>query len=245
MIRESISSTMTMISEMMEANSSMLDEQIAKQNQLLDASISKEQELRDTAKERGLDASESIEAERDAQKKARREIEALEQKKRNLEMMIAAMKLLADGKSLGEIKDNLGQIKSFVEGSFYEGTPYTLADALGRTGTRDGHIVRVDDNEAIFNPQQTAALGIGKGGNSTQDIVDKFTKLNTPDIKLMRPNIHDNRAVLKKLDDLIDATVTLPDAMPKYDSAFNSQVGYMEWAVRSRNKVIKRRYYTK
>lgn len=245
MIRESISSTMTMISEMMEANSSMLDEQIAKQNQLLDASISKEQELRDTAKERGLDASESIEAERDAQKKARREIEALEQKKRNLEMMIAAMKLLADGKSLGEIKDNLGQIKSFVEGSFYEGTPYTLADALGRTGTRDGHIVRVDDNEAIFNPQQTAALGIGKGGNSTQDIVDKFTKLNTPDIKLMRPSVHDNRAVLKKLDDLIDATITLPDAMPKYDSAFNSQVGYMEWAVRSRNKVIKRRYYTK
>lgn len=244
-IRESISSTLTMISEMMEANSSMLDEQIDKQNQMLDSSINKEQELRDIARERGLDASESIDAEREAQKKARREIEALEQKKRNLEMMIAAMKLLADGKSLGEIKENLGQIKSFVEGSFYEGTPYTLADALGRTGTRDGHVVRVDDNEAIFNPQQTAALGIGKGGNSTQDVVDIFKSFTRPEMKVMRPSIQDNGIIARKLDALIEATTTIPDAMPRYDSVFNSQVGYMEWAVRSKNKSIKRRYYTR
>jgi TP901 family phage tail tape measure protein len=247
-IRESIRNTMTMISEMMEANSAMLDNQIAKQNQILDQHISKEQELREIAKERGLDATESIDAEREAQKKARAEIDRLEQKKRNLEMMIAAMKLLADGKSLGEIKENLGQIKSYVEGSFYEGTPYTFAEALGRTNTRDGHVVRVDDNESILNPDQTRALGIGKGGNSTQDIVDWYKKsmrMAMPEAKLMLPPVHDNRLIAKKLDILIEATATLPENMPKYDSFFNSQVGYFEFTKRMKNRTIKTRYIPK
>lgn len=248
-IRESISETLNMISEMLQANSEMLDHQIAKQQQALDASINREQELRDIARERGLDATESIDAEREAQKRARREIEMLEQKKRNLEMMIAAMKLLSEGKSVSDIKDSLGQIKSFVEGSFYEGTPYTIADALGSTGTRDGHIVRIDDNESVFTGEQTRALGIGKGGNSTQDIVDMYKngilsqslRVGQPQVAML-PGIHSDRVLAKKLDALIDATNELPANMPRYDSVFNTQSGYMQWSVKVKNKTIKTRY---
>lgn len=252
-IRNSIQSTMNMITEMMEANTDLIDAQIAKQQNILQGAIDRESELRDIARERNLDASESIDAEREKQKKAQREIEALEAKKRNLEMMIAAMKMLADGKSLSDIKGNLNEIKNFVEGSFYEGTPYTIADALGRTGTKDGHIVRVDDNEAVFNPEQTAALGIRPGGNSTQDIVDmykngilgKSLRLAVPNNMQMMPPAHDNKILVNKLEALIQATESVPEKMPNYDSVFNSQVGYFEWVKRTKKKTERRRYFTR
>jgi hypothetical protein len=161
------------------------------------------------------------------------------------------MTLLGQGKSVSDIKGSLSDIKSFVEGSFYEGTPYTIADALGRTGTRDGHIVRVDDNEAVLTGEQTRALGIGKGGNTTQDIVDKFgilgqsLRLSMPDQKQMLPATTHDRTLAKKLDQTNDILSTLPDKMPKYDSLFNSQVGYFEWVSRMKRKTTKTRYIPK
>lgn len=244
-VGESVRDTMNMISEMMQANTDLIDAQIAKQQTILDGAISREQELRDIARERGLDATESIEAEREAQKKAQKEIEVLEAKKRNLEMMIAAMKLLADGKTVGEIKENLKGIKSFIEGSFYEGTPYTIADALGRTGTRDGHIVRVDDNESVLTGEQTRALGIGKGGNSTQDIVDMFKMMTSPSALVMKPSVHADPIIAKKLDKLIEATTGIPASMPVNDTVFKTMAGYMEWTVRHRNRTTKTRYLPK
>ena len=250
-IHNTVKETLTMISDMMQSNISMIDNQIAAQQNALQQSMTREQELRDIARERKLDATESIEAERDAQKKALAEIEKLEAKKRELEMMIAAMQLLSQGKSVSDIKGSLGEIKSFIEGSFYEGTPYTIADALGRTGTRDGHIVRVDDNEAVLTGEQTRALGIGKGGNTTQDIVDKFgilgqsLRLSMPEGKQMLPATTHDHTLAKKLDQTNDILSTLPDKMPKYDSLFNSQVGYFEWVSRMKRKTTKTRYIPK
>jgi len=244
-IQDSIKQALDAISEMLQANESLMDIQIEKQQTILDASISKETELRDIARERNLDASESINAEREIQKKARREIEALEQKKRNLEMMIAAMKLLADGSSVGDIKSKLADIKGFIEGSFYEGTPYTIADALGHTGTRDGHIVRVDDNEAVLTGDQTRALGIGKGGNSTQDIVDMFKNLGQPAVMKMRPTIQNNGALERKLDRLIEATVSIPSKMPVNDTTFDTMGGYMHWTKKQKLRTERIKYSAK
>jgi TP901 family phage tail tape measure protein len=244
-IQDSVKQALDAISDMLKANEALLDIQIEKQQTILDASISKETELRDIARERGLDASESIAAEREIQKRARREIEALEQKKRNLEMMIAAMKLLADGSSVGDIKSKLQDIKGFVEGSFYEGTPYTIADALGHTGTRDGHIVRVDDNEAVLTGAQTRALGIGKGGNSTQDIVDMFKNLGQPAVMKMRPTVQNNGALERKLDRLIEATVSIPEKMPVNDTAFDTMGGYMHWTKKQKLRTERVKYSAK
>jgi len=244
-IRDSIKEALDAISETLKANEALLDIQIEKQQTILDASISKETELRDIARERKLDASESIAAEREIQKKARREIEALEQKKRNLEMMIAAMKLLADGSSVGDIKSKLQDIKGFVEGSFYEGTPYTIADALGHTGTRDGHIVRVDDNEAVLTGEQTRALGIGKGGNSTQDIVDMFKNLGQPAVMKMRPTVQNNGALERKLDRLIEATVSIPGKMPINDTTFDTMTGYMQWVKKQKLRTDRTKFSAK
>jgi len=244
-VKDSIKQAMDAIADMLKSNEALLDIQIEKQQTILDASISKETELRDIARERKLDASESIAAEREIQKKARREIEALEQKKRNLEMMIAAMKLLADGSSVGDIKSKLQDIKGFVEGSFYEGTPYTIADALGHTGTRDGHIVRVDDNEAVLTGEQTRALGIGKGGNSTQDIVDMFKNLGQPAVMKMRPTVQNNGALERKLDRLIEATVSIPGKMPINDTTFDTMTGYMQWVKKQKLRTDRTKFSAK
>lgn len=52
-------------------------------------------------------------------------------------------------------------IAEAIAGSFYTGTEgsKTLGDMLGRTGTKDGHLIMADDNERIFNPNDTAKLG--------------------------------------------------------------------------------------
>lgn len=52
-------------------------------------------------------------------------------------------------------------IAEAIAGSFYTGTEgnKTLGDMLGRTGTKDGHLILADDNERIFNPDDTAKLG--------------------------------------------------------------------------------------
>lgn len=52
-------------------------------------------------------------------------------------------------------------IAEAIAGSFYTGTEgnKTLGDMLGRTGTKDGHLILADDKERIFNPSDTAKLG--------------------------------------------------------------------------------------
>lgn len=243
-----------MIAELIRINESKLDQQIARQQMIFDGAKDREAELRRIAEERGLDASESIDAEREAQKKALVEIERLEGKKRELEMTIAAMKLLADGKSVADIKNAITDIKSFVkanaEGSFYEGTETTVGAALGHNNIKDGHFVNVDDKEAIFNPSQTAALDIRPGGNTTQDIVDSFQHVQrmadskfsgASSVNSFAENIYSS-AILNQLIEMKQELKTLPDNMPQSDLGFNAFTGALEYERRTKLRREKVRY---
>ncbi len=251
-IKTSIDSANQMIREMLESNISMLDKQVDKQQAMFDASKDRETQLRDIARERKLNATESIEAERENQKRALREIEKLEAKKRQLELMIAAMTLLSQGKSVADIKGSLTDIKNFVEGSFYEGTPTTVGAALGYNGKKDGHIVNVDDHEAILNPSQTHALGIGVNGRTTQDVVDDMTK--GPLADSLRMHVQPNR-VMRASAGLTNGTDpetkallrrvahnTAPENQPRIDGWVNQAIGVMEWQYRDGKRREKKTY---
>jgi TP901 family phage tail tape measure protein len=172
-IRDEIAETARLLAKLGENRLVQLDAQH-------DESKSREQELKDLAKEKGLDASESIRVERENQKAALEAQRKIAEEKAKTTALLALVTAWAaqvqsgQGNPVANVKASFNDLKGFVEGSFYTGTEHTLADALGGTGTRDGHIIRADDNEAIFTGQQTSDLGIHKGGNSTQDIVNMY-----------------------------------------------------------------------
>jgi hypothetical protein len=179
-IRDEIAETARLLAKLGENRLVQLDAQHDAEQRNFDESKSREQELKDLAKEKGLDASESIRVERENQKAALEAQRKIAEEKAKTPALLALVTAWAaqvqsgQGNPVANVKASFNDLKGFVEGSFYTGTEHTLADALGGTGTRDGHIIRADDNEAIFTGQQTSDLGIHKGGNSTQDIVNMY-----------------------------------------------------------------------
>jgi hypothetical protein len=236
-IRSEVANTNKMITEMYNNRLALIDREIAKKEMEYNDSKTREEQLRADAKERGLDATEAINLERENQKKALQAQQDLERKKQRIVALIAALNALTakieagDGNPVKNVKADILNLKSFIEGSFYEGTPYTIADALGGNGVKDGHIVRIDDNEAVLNPEQTRALNIRKGGNSTDDIVNIYKNgmaknnsslRNKLDVK-KRTNDH---LIVKELQELkkITQTQSNPGKM-----AFNSVVGAFQY----------------
>ena len=179
-LRDEIAETARLLAKLGENRLVQLDAQHDAEQRNFDESKSREQELKDLAKEKGLDASESIRVERENQKAALEAQRKIAEEKAKTTALLALVTAWAaqvqsgQGNPVANVKASFNDLKGFVEGSYYTGTEHTLADALGGTGTRDGHIIRADDNEAIFTGQQTSDLGIHKGGNSTQDIVNMY-----------------------------------------------------------------------
>lgn len=214
-IRDTLAEGANTVATFLQNNLSLLDRQIAAQERLYSESKDRESELKAIAKEKGLDADESINAEREAQKAALAEQQNLERKRQQAEALIAALQAFAaqvqsgQGNPVQNIKNSITSLKSFVEGSFYEGTPYTVADALGYKGGKDSHIVAIDDNEAVLNPGQTKALGIGKGGNTTDDIVNMYRnsfRQNASNLNGSNAAKVGDKKLHKKIDQLIQVT---------------------------------------
>lgn len=137
-----------------------IDRQIEAQEKLYNQSVSREQQLLDIAKERGLDASESIKKEREDQKAALIAQRDLENKKQKVEALIAALQLLSakiangEGNPVANVKTDIQNIKSFIDGAFFEGTETTIKNELGSPHVKgkDGYFVRVDGRERVMKP---------------------------------------------------------------------------------------------
>lgn len=216
-LRKFLSESMNLIAEHYRRRVELIDMEIEAKKKEVQESKDREEELKQIAKERGLDADESINEERERQKRALAEQQDLERKKQRAEALIAALQLLAakveagEGNPVQNIKNQIASIKGFIQGAFYKGTKTTLGDELGYTGKKDSHLILADENEAIFNPSQTAALGIGRGGNTTDDIVRIYKNSIQSDAMASRSvaaakNKTAEGLVGKKLDKLIQAT---------------------------------------
>ena len=219
-IRGAIADASNLVASFIENNIKLLDRQIEAQQRAFDDSKSREDDLKRIAEERGLNADEALNVEREAQKKALATQGDLERKKLQAEALIASLQAFAakvksgQGNPVQNIKSSILDLKSFVEGNFIKGTEYTLADSLGANGVTDGHLIAADDKEAIFNPNQTAALEIKKGGNSTSDIVNMYRngfKQNANSISGAQAATVGDKKMHKKMDKLIDATNNIVD----------------------------------
>jgi len=137
----------------------------------------------------------SAEAEQKRIDKEKNEIEALEKKKRNLLILTTGLErvnqLIQSG-DLNPFQTTGGEIGNFISqlASFYDGTELTVADSLGKTGTKDGHIVRVHDNEHIVSAKDSDRLH-ANGIYKTSDIVDSalnWKNLNTSSLIMNKRN---------------------------------------------------------
>jgi len=223
-----------------------IDAQIEKQNTLFDESKKREEELKQIAEEKDIDATESINFERDQQKKALEERQDLVEKRQKIEALIAFLNAYAgkisqgEGNPIANIKSDILNAKSFIEGNFYKGTDTTIADALGYKSGRDSHIVAVDNDEAVFNPKLTAEMGIGRG-RTTQDIADivkRFDNVSTNamSVKENSPIIiskFDSKAIhlLEKM-----AENTTPSNGPTGKTEFDAITGVLTYQAKSKGK---------
>ena len=72
----------------------------------------------------------------------------------------------------------IGTAVAAVNGAFngipglYEGTEYSVADTLGRTGVKDGHFVRIDDEERVLRPDLNRKVK----GMSSDELVENALK---------------------------------------------------------------------
>jgi hypothetical protein len=126
-------------------------------------------------------AAESIKAEEQKMNKNKIEIEALQEKKRDLLLTITALELANSNIQKGLSIDNVGsKLKSMFDSlpTFFKGTDGTLAETLGYKSGRDSHVVRVDNNEMILNGQKVDQMR-GVGLNTTSDIITAAMRYQT------------------------------------------------------------------
>lgn len=119
-------------------------------------------------------------------------------------------------KALGDILIAKGIAKG-ISGSFIDGTEgdKTLGDMLGRTNTKDGHLILADDDERIFKPEHTKKLK-GLTNEEVADIGFKYKNGMLPSLSLNQSQYNDsssniyasmllqtNKQIVSKLDALI------------------------------------------
>jgi hypothetical protein len=252
-IRDEIGETEQLIEAFYNKQLNLLDAKIEKEKQAYDDSKERENELRRIAEERGLDASESIKAEQEEQKRAAKAQVDLERKKQQIEIFLSSLRILAakieqgQGNPISNIKQDIANLKTFSEGNFYEGTPYTIGDALGYNGVRDGHVVNIDDRESILTGEHTKKLGIGKGKLSTNDIVNELDAYRNGILsKNMMPIFESNqpevaaKVALNKLESMFNKTFNSKE--PKENINFDRTIGVLEYFYKSDTKRTHRTY---
>ena len=183
-LRQVVSDGLNLISEMRQADIAQIDAQINRQQQLYDEHVNREQQLMQMANEKELDASESINAEREAQKKALEEQQRLEDKKVEILKSIALLTAIANSISnatfengINSILGSINKIKKAKLNAINQPSDIeTLSGIISGIGfskggyTGDGGKYEaagvVHKGEFVIDKETTAALGLqGKSMN--------------------------------------------------------------------------------
>jgi hypothetical protein len=180
------------LEEIIKLRTDAIDREIEASNEQINKSESEVERLQEIGTAQAIA---SAEAEKRRIEKESAEIEDLEKKKRNLLILTTGLtrvnQLIQSGDSK-PFQTTGGEIGNFISqlASFYDGTELTVADSLGKTGTKDGHIVRVHDNEHIVSAKDSDRLH-SNGIYKTSDIVDSalnWKNLNTSSLIMNKRN---------------------------------------------------------
>ncbi len=92
-------------------------------------------------------------------------------------------------------------IAEVISGAFYEGTEgdKTLGDTLGRTNTKDGHLILADDNERIFNGKNSSKMK-GVDSDEVADLVYNY-KMGLLDHQMIKVATTPSNDFAKRIDE--------------------------------------------
>ena len=197
----------------------------------LDASIEKSRDriaegeasvnnLQEQANLGNLDAQKSIKAEKDAIANEKLNIEALEKKKRNLQILVTGLAYANEKIQSGDanaLGNALSGMNNFINGlkGFYDGTETTLGADLGNayaiSGDRDTHIIKAHKDEHIIGVKNSRKLG-----NMNQDDIVKGA------LMLKNGEFVGNRVVGNMTNANIFNDVRMITAMNKIEKSINN-----------------------
>jgi hypothetical protein len=175
--KENIKLTADLLKAAADARESKLDNEIDSAQDRIDESQQTVNNLQSQANLGNLDAQASIKAEKEAIANEKLNIEALEKKKRNLQILVTGLAVAnekiqsGDGNALANAGSDMASFIGKLKG-FYDGTETTLGADLGNayaiTGDRDTHIIKAHKDEHIIGVENSRKLG-----NMNQDDIVK------------------------------------------------------------------------
>ena len=201
--------------------------------------------LQDLAAEGNTDAAEAIKAERIRVANEKLEIEQLEKRKRNLLIVVTALEKANQNLGQGDgnaFKNASASMKEFLAGlpTFSEGTAGTVAQALGKTGTKDGHVVRVDDREHILSIKDSERLH--RAGLTSNDAIvgaAMAAQNNALSKRILRPSVMTDQNIVSELKDVKKAIKGIEITQQHIDLLGLKEV------IKKGNKTIKNDYNPK
>ena len=171
--------TMKLIQTFADNRVAEIDKLIQNNRDEISASENEVNRLQELAGAGNNDAAESLKAEKIQQAINKKEIEELENKKKDLLFKVAMLNqanaFFQAGDSDG-FQKALGKGKNFIDSlpTFWEGTETTVSDALGSphlNTKRDGYIARLDGSEGVFTGEKMDTLR-SAGLNTTDQITN-------------------------------------------------------------------------
>jgi Phage-related minor tail protein len=201
-----------------------IDRQIAARKKNVADSQTEQDRLAELARNGNADAAEALVAER--QREAREEIaiDALEKKKVNLLITIAALenasRLINSGDG-NPFKNTSSALSDFLSSlpKLAEGTDQTLAHKLGYKPGVDSHLIWADNNEMILNEGKVNELK--NAGLYTTDAITRAALMaqNKPTLRHVVKEKKEHRpvALLNAMNKQTQAILDLPKKMPHTD----------------------------
>ncbi len=124
--------------------------------------------------------------------------------------------------------------------TFSEGTAGTVAQALGKTGTKDGHVVRVDDREHILSIKDSERLH--RAGLTSNDAIvgaAMAAQNNALSKRILRPSVMTDQNIVSELKDVKKAIKGIEITQQHIDLLGLKEV------IKKGNKTIKNDYNPK
>jgi len=219
-IKDNIQLTADLLNAAADARLSKLDNEIESSQDRISESQSTVDDLKAQANLGNLDAQASIKAEKEAIANEKLNIDALEKKKTNLQILVTGLALAnekiqsGDGNALANAGADMGNFINTLKG-FYDGTETTLGADLGNayaiSGDRDTHIIKAHKDEHIIGVKNSRKLG-----NMNQDDIVKGA------LMLKNGEFVGNRVVGNMVTSQAFNDVRMITAMNKVEKAINN-----------------------
>lgn len=129
--------------------------------------------LKDLAAQGDVNAAKSLKAEEEKRARQKEDINELERKKTNLLIVTTALGQVQQNLNSGDkqsFQNSLASVTEFFSKlpKFYDGSGKTIGEALGKTNTRDGHLIWADDSEFLHGAEESKKLARAGFGTTSE-----------------------------------------------------------------------------